>query len=286
MDNQNGTAGETTSPDRNLSRFSEQVKDRDEPDIEQNKPLLEIRDLSVLYDDVRAVKDVSVKIPRKQVTAVIGPSGCGKSTFLNAINRMTDLIDSCQIDGEIIFDGDNILTQETDVVRLRRKIGMVFQKPNPFPKSIYKNVSYGPTLHGLSYQKNLDEIVENCLKKSVLWEEVKDRLDSNAMELSGGQQQRLCIARALAMEPELLLLDEPTSALDPASTRKIEQLIGQLRGSYTILIVTHNMQQAARISDYTMFLYKGEKIEFNPTEKLFTNPENEKTAEYITGRFG
>ncbi len=240
----------------------------------------------VYYRTNAAVKDVSMGIPRGQVTAIIGPSGCGKSTFLRAINRMNDLIPGCRSNGELRLDGQNIYGPQIDVTSLRRRVGMVFQKPNPFPKSVFDNVAYGPRIHGLRRRAVLSDIVERSLTQAALWDEVKDRLSSNALGLSGGQQQRLCIARALAVEPELLLMDEPTSALDPKATDRIENLIAELRGNYTIIIVTHNMQQAARVSDRTAFLYEGDLIEVGDTSQIFTNPQQERTQDYITGRFG
>jgi len=233
-----------------------------------------------------ALKKISISIPEKKVTAFIGPSGCGKSTFLRSLNRMNDLIDGVKIDGNILIDGINIYDNNIDVVTLRKKVGMVFQKSNPFAKSIYENVAYGPRINGIKDKNQLDEIVENALKNAAIWTEVKDRLGDSAMGLSGGQQQRLCIARTLAVNPEIVLMDEPASALDPLSTSKIEELIVQLKEKYTIVIVTHNMQQAARISDLTAFFYLGELIEFDKTKKIFTNPEKKQTEDYITGRFG
>jgi len=241
---------------------------------------------SIFYGDNEAVCKVDLEIPRGEVTAIIGPSGCGKSTFLRAINRMNDLIPGCHASGTLLCDGEDIYSPRIDVVSLRRRVGMVFQKPNPFPKSVFDNVAYGPRIHGARNRTALTEIVERSLVGAALWDEVKDRLHQNALGLSGGQQQRLCLARALASEPEILLMDEPTSALDPRSTARIEDLIGELRGAYTIIIVTHNMQQAARVSDHTAFFYEGDLIEFGPTEQLFTNPAEERTQDYITGRFG
>ena len=243
-------------------------------------------DFSVFYGSNKAVCNVSLTTPPGLVTAIIGPSGCGKSTFLRAINRMNDLIPGCRTEGELLLDGQNVYDPRVDVVALRRRVGMVFQKPNPFPKSVFRNVAYGPTIHGVRSRARLAEIVEQSLRHAALWDEVKDRLDDNALGLSGGQQQRLCIARALAVEPQILLMDEPTSALDPRATTRIENLIGQLRGDYTIIIVTHNMQQAARVSDVTAFLYEGKLIEFGRTGQLFTNPKQKQTEDYITGRFG
>ncbi len=244
------------------------------------------KDFSVYYGAFEAVVKLSCAFPAREVAALIGPSGCGKSTFLRAINRMNDLIPSCRTAGSLSFDGQEVYGPKLDVTVLRRRIGMVFQKPNPFPKSIYDNIAYGPRLTGVRNRVKLDEIVQTSLVKAALWDEVKDRLERNALGLSGGQQQRLCIARALAVDPEILLMDEPTSALDPKATARIEDLIGELRGSYTIIIVTHNMQQAARVSDYTAFLYEGVLIEYGMTKKLFSNPEKKHTEDYITGRFG
>ena len=251
-----------------------------------NKTKVAVRNLNFYYGDSQALYDISIDIPAQQVTALIGPSGCGKSTFLRTLNRMNDTIDGTIVEGEVMIDGQDIYRNGTDVVKLRKKIGMVFQKSNPFPKSIFENVAYGPRMHGVKNRKHLAEIVEKSLLDSALWEEVKDRLDENAMELSGGQQQRLCIARALAIEPQILLMDEPASALDPRSTARIEDLIGELRTKYTIVIVTHNMQQAARVSDLTAFFYEGQLIETGPTKQIFTKPKEKKTEDYITGRFG
>lgn len=247
-----------------------------------------VEDLNFYYDQVQALKNITMNIESNRVTAFIGPSGCGKSTFLRTLNRMNDLIDKTKVEGKILIDGTDIYSEEVDVVELRKKSGMIFQKSNPFPKSIYENVAYGPKVNGLFQRdkRGLDERVESSLKKAALWDEVKDRLNESALSLSGGQQQRLCIARALAIEPEIILMDEPASALDPISTAKIEELIFELKKNYTIVIVTHNMQQAARVSDYTAFFYLGELIEFGKTNKLFTNPGKKQTEEYITGRFG
>ena len=241
---------------------------------------------SVFYRANQAVKDVTFSIPAGYVTAIIGPSGCGKSTVLRAINRMNDLVPGCSAAGKLLFDGQNVYAPDVDVVMLRRRVGMVFQKPNPFPKSIFDNVAYGPKLHGRAGQSKLAEIVERSLIDAALWDEIKDRLEDNALSLSGGQQQRLCIARVLAVNPEILLMDEPTSALDPRATLRIENLIAELRGRYTIIIVTHNMQQAARVSDFTAFMYEGVLIEFGLTKDIFTKPKNKQTEDYITGRFG
>jgi phosphate transport system ATP-binding protein len=237
------------------------------------------------YGEKQALKDITIEIPKKRVTALIGPSGCGKSTFLKTLNRMNDLIPSCKISGEVLIDGENIY-EDYDVVELRKKVGMVFQKPNPFPMSIYDNIAYGPRTHGIKKKTELDEIVERSLNASVLWDEVKDRLKESAMGLSGGQQQRLCIARTIAVDPEIILMDEPTSALDPLSTLKIEDLMTELRVKYTIIIVTHNMQQAARISDETAFFLLGEIVEYNNTDHIFNRPKDNRTEDYITGRFG
>lgn len=247
---------------------------------------LEVKNLNLYYGAKQALKDINMRIPQKRVTAYIGPSGCGKSTLLRCFNRMNDLVDVVKIDGEILLDGDNIYAPTVNVADLRRRVGMVFQKPNPFPKSIFENVAYGLRLQGINNRRILDEVVEKSLRGAALWDEVKDRLHDNALGLSGGQQQRLIIARAIAIEPEVLLLDEPASALDPISTLKIEELINSLKSKYTIVIVTHNMQQAARVSDYTAFMYLGELIEFGDTSTLFTNPVEKPTEDYITGRYG
>lgn len=244
------------------------------------------KDLSLFYGDKQALKNISIEIQDKKVTAFIGPSGCGKSTFLRVLNRMNDLIDNVKITGEVSVDGVNIYDKNIDVVNLRKNIGMVFQKSNLFPKSIYENIVYGPKINGIKDKKILDEIVEKTCVQSAIWNEIKDRLNDNALSLSGGQQQRLCIARALAVEPEIILMDEPASALDPISTAKIEELIHDLKQKYTIVIVTHNMQQAARVSDMTAFFYLGELIEFDRTTKIFTNPSKKQTEDYVTGRFG
>ncbi len=245
-----------------------------------------ISNLDLFYDDFQALKNITLNIEEKKVTALIGPSGCGKSTFLRTLNRMNDLIESCQVIGDIEFEGNDINSDDFDVIDLRTRVGMVFQKPNPFPMSIYDNVAYGPRCQGIKNKEILDDIVERSLKSAALYIEVKDRLKDSALGLSGGQQQRLCIARAIAMEPEVILMDEPTSALDPIATLRIEELINQLKTEYTIVIVTHNMQQAARISDYTAFFLMGELIEVDTTNKIFTQPKNQKTEDYITGRFG
>jgi phosphate transport system ATP-binding protein len=244
------------------------------------------QDFSFYYGDNQAVKNVTQDFPAYQVTAIIGPSGCGKSTLLRSINRMNDLITGSRTSGRLFFDGEEIYGPRLDVVTLRRRIGMVFQKPNPFPKSIFNNIAYGRRLHNHQGKGELIATVETSLKRAGLWEEVKDRLDANALSLSGGQQQRLCIARALAVDPEILLMDEPTSALDPRATARIEDLIAELRGRYTIIIVTHNMQQAARVSDFTAFLYEGNLIEYGQTPRIFTKPREKRTEDYMTGRFG
>ena len=247
---------------------------------------VKVEDLNLFYDGVQALKDIKLKIAKKQVTAFIGPSGCGKSTLLRCFNRMNDLIDSCSTQGRILMNGQDILAKNIDVAELRRQVGMVFQKPNPFPKSIYENVAYGLRIQGVNKRRILDETVEWALKASALWNEVKDRLNESAFGLSGGQQQRLVIARAIAVQPQVILLDEPCSALDPISTLKVEELINELKEQYTIIIVTHNMQQAARVSDKTAFMYLGELIEYGVTDQVFTNPQVKRTEDYITGRYG
>lgn len=248
---------------------------------------LSVNDLNLYYEGGKqALFNVDLTIPKQRVTAFIGPSGCGKSTLLRCFNRMNDLVDGCRIEGQICLDGDNIYDRRVDAASLRRRIGMVFQKPNPFPKTIYENVAYGLRIQGVNKKRYVDEVVEKSLRQAALWDEVKDRLHESALGLSGGQQQRLVIARTIAVEPEILLLDEPASALDPISTLKIEELINDLKSKYTIVIVTHNMQQAARVSDYTAFLYMGKVIEFDNTDKLFTNPGKKQTEDYITGRYG
>ena len=247
---------------------------------------LEVPGLNLFYGDKQALFDVSMNIPKQRVTAFIGPSGCGKSTLLRTFNRMNDLVDGCRVDGQILLDGHDIYQKGLDVAELRRRVGMVFQKPNPFPKSIYENVVYGLRIQGVNQKRVLDETVEWALKSAALWDEVKDRLHESALGLSGGQQQRLVIARTVAVQPEVLLLDEPCSALDPISTLKVEELIYELKSKYTIVIVTHNMQQAARVSDYTAFMYMGKLIEFGDTDTLFTDPAKKQTEDYITGRYG
>ncbi len=247
---------------------------------------IQVNDLSLYYGEKQALKEISMQIPANKVTALIGPSGCGKSTFLRCINRMNDLIPSVKITGELLVEGIDIYDKNVDVVNIRKKIGMVFQKSNPFPKSIYENVAYGPRINGIKDKTQLDEIVETSLRQAAIWDELKDRLGDSAMGLSGGQQQRLCIARTLAVSPDIILMDEPASALDPISTSKIEELVHVLKEQYTIIIVTHNMQQAARTSDHTAFFYMGELIEMGKTNTIFTKPEKKQTEDYITGRFG
>ncbi|MGD1009948.1 MAG: phosphate ABC transporter ATP-binding protein PstB [Candidatus Aminicenantales bacterium] len=249
-------------------------------------PKIETKDLNFFYGPARALKNVSIACAGNRVTAIIGPSGCGKSTFIRTLNRMNDVIPGIRMEGTIRLDGKNIHDPDVDVVELRRRVGMVFQKPNPFPKSIFDNIAYGLRINGMRERRKLEDVVEKSLRGSALWDEVKDRLDKNAFALSGGQQQRLCIARALAVEPEVVLFDEPCSAIDPIATAKIEDLIQTLKKSYTVVIVTHNMQQAARVSDFTAFMMLGELIEFDATEKVFTNPSSKLTEDYITGRFG
>ena len=248
--------------------------------------ILSVNDLNLWYGEHQALKNISLDIPEKSITALIGPSGCGKSTFLKTLNRMNDLVPGVRITGSVQYRGEDIYAPATDVSELRRQVGMVFQKPNPFPMSIYDNVAYGPRTHGIRSRAKLDDLVERSLRGAAIWDEVKDRLKKNALGLSGGQQQRLCIARALAVEPEVLLMDEPTSALDPISTSKIEDLAVQLKEKYTIVIVTHNMQQAVRISDNTAFFLLGDLVEFGSTEQIFSNPHDKRTEDYITGRFG
>ncbi len=266
--------------------LTSQQQVQDLTNLPEEQVALKISDLNLFYGDKQALHNISMLIPKGQVTAFIGPSGCGKSTLLRCINRMNDLVDSCRINGEIILHNENIYGKHVDVAMLRRKVGMVFQRPNPFPKSIYENVIYGLRLMGEKNRRVLDEAVETSLKSAALWNEVKDRLHDSALGLSGGQQQRLVIARAIAVQPEVLLLDEPTSALDPISTLTIEELISDLKKQFTVVIVTHNMQQAARVSDQTAFMYMGELIEYSDTNTLFTTPAKKKTEDYITGRYG
>ncbi|ETX14375.1 phosphate ABC transporter ATP-binding protein [Roseivivax halodurans JCM 10272] len=260
---------------------------RTETRVGQKDIKISCKDVQVYYGTNHAIKDVSVEIEDKTVTAFIGPSGCGKSTFLRCLNRMNDTIDIARIEGDILIDGEDIYDKRVDPVQLRAKVGMVFQKPNPFPKSIYDNVAYGPKIHGLAKNKaELDDIVERALKRAAIWDEVKDRLDASGTGLSGGQQQRLCIARAVATEPEVLLMDEPCSALDPIATGQVEELIDELRQNYSVVIVTHSMQQAARVSQKTAFFHLGDLVEYGETEKIFTNPQDSRTESYITGRIG
>ena len=248
--------------------------------------IISVKDMCLWYGEHKALNNVNIEIPEKSITAFIGPSGCGKSTFLKTLNRMNDLIPGVKISGDIRYEGTDIFSKDVDVNHLRKEIGMVFQKPNPFPMSIYDNVAYGPRTHGITNRMQLDEIVERALRDAAIWDEVKDRLKKNALGMSGGQQQRLCIARALAVQPKVLLMDEPTSALDPISTSRIEELTMELKEKYTIIMVTHNMQQAVRVSDYTAFFLLGELVEFGQTETIFSNPKDKRTEDYITGRFG
>ena len=248
--------------------------------------MISVKDMCLWYGDHQALKNVNIEIPEKSITAFIGPSGCGKSTFLKTLNRMNDLIPGVKITGDVCYEGVDIFSKDVDVNSLRKEIGMVFQKPNPFPMSIYDNVAYGPRTHGITNKIQLDEIVEQALRDAAIWDEVKDRLKKNALGMSGGQQQRLCIARALAVHPKILLMDEPTSALDPISTSRIEELVMELKETYTIVMVTHNMQQAVRVSDYTAFFLLGELVEFGKTDDIFSQPQDPRTEDYITGRFG
>ncbi len=277
----------TTEPTRTHAIDMSSIgRDMQKNNLENEETCIEVKNLNLFYGAKQALFGVNMKMPKKKVTAYIGPSGCGKSTLLRCINRMNDLVDDVKIDGEILLDGANIYAKSVNVADLRRRVGMVFQKPNPFPKTIYENVAYGLRIQGINEKRILDEVVEKSLRGAALWDEMKDRLQDNALGMSGGQQQRLVIARAIAIEPEVILLDEPASALDPISTLKIEELINELKESYTIVIVTHNMQQAARVSDYTAFMYMGELIEFGNTNELFTNPTKKQTEDYITGRYG
>lgn len=273
---------------RSAARAMDDSVERPPPNVDRDARTVKIetRNVSFYYGATRALVEVSLSVPERQVTALIGPSGCGKSTFLRLMNRMNDLIADARVEGEVLLDGADIYDSSVDVVDLRRRVGMVFQRSNPFPKSIYDNVAYGPRIHGVRDRDRLDEIVEETLVRAALWDEVKDRLGTSALALSGGQQQRLCIARALAVEPDVLLMDEPASALDPLATAKIEELIHELKVRYTIVIVTHNMQQAARVSDRTAYFYLGKLIEEGPTPQIFTNPRLQETEDYITGRFG
>ncbi|MGN0073337.1 MAG: phosphate ABC transporter ATP-binding protein PstB [Coriobacteriales bacterium] len=251
-----------------------------------NANAFEISKLNLWYGSHHALHDVDIKIPSRRVTALIGPSGCGKSTFLKTLNRMNDLVEGIRIEGELLFEGQDIYSSQCDVTELRKNVGMVFQKPNPFPMSVYDNVAYGPKVHGVRKKEELDAIVEESLRGAALWDEVKDRLKKSALGLSGGQQQRLCIARALAVKPQVLLMDESTSALDPISTGQIEELVGELKRDYTVVMVTHNMQQAVRVSDFAAFFLLGDLVEFAPTDQLFNNPQDSRTADYVSGRFG
>jgi phosphate transport system ATP-binding protein len=274
------------SVERKTTRYVENISG---PEPEEVK--MEIQNLSFFYGKYRALQGINIKIPAREVTAIIGPSGCGKSTMLRSLNRMNDLTPHTHIEGEVRLDGVNIYNKNIDVVEIRRKIGMVFQRPNPFPMSIFENVAYGPRLYGINNRRDLNDIVENSLKQAALWEEVKDKLHQSGMAISGGQQQRLCIARALAVEPDVILMDEPASALDPIATQKIEELMQSLKETYTIVIVTHNMQQAARVSGFTAFMMinaerSGTVVEFATTSQIFTNPKNKQTEDYVTGRFG
>ena len=278
-------------PSRSTHAISEGAAARQEPHDPALRPdirnsILKVEDLSLWYGPKQALHNISLQIPEKEITAFIGPSGCGKSTLLRCINRLNDLIDDVRIDGDILFNNDSIYDPRIDINALRKRIGMVFQKSNPFPKSIYENVAYGSRIQGINRKRDLDEIVEKSLRNAALWDEVKDRLDDSALGLSGGQQQRLCIARAIAVEPEVILFDEPCSALDPIATARIEELMQDLKSQYTQVIVTHNMQQASRVSDYTAFLYLGKLIEYGPTERIFIKPIKKQTEDYITGRFG
>ena len=292
MSNKNMTASEpNTESDSTVESQtsprpgSEVVDSSEQNSAERNETVVSSRGLDVFYGETQALQDIDIDIPKRQVTAMIGPSGCGKSTFLRCINRMNDLIPSCRIDGELRFEGKNVYDDDVDPVALRRRIGMVFQSPNPFPKTIYENVAYGLKIQGKT--DNMDEKVEQALKSAALWDEVKDRLDESGLDLSGGQQQRLCIARAIAVDPDVILMDEPASALDPVATSQVEDLIADLAEDYTVVIVTHNMQQAARISDKTaVFLTGGELVEFDDTQKIFENPESQRVEDYITGKFG
>lgn len=273
-----------------VARTAEERRDSDPSPVPDKK--MELVGLSLSYGEKKILEDINMAVPDRSITAVIGPSGCGKSSLLRCLNRMNELVDGARVEGKVYLDGEDVYAPHYDVVSLRRKVGMVFQKPNPFPKSVYENVAYGPRLYGVKDRKLLDRIVEESLRRAALWDEVKDKLDSSALSLSGGQQQRLCIARVLAVQPEVILLDEPCSALDPISTQRIEDLLQELKESYTIVIVTHNMQQAARVSDYTAFITveeqggPGRLMEFGETREVFTNPKEKKTEDYITGRFG
>ncbi len=277
---------ETTNGNRDERTKRDANEFTDRAILTVEKPVIDVQNVSLFYAETQALHDISLRIAIHQITAFIGPSGCGKSTLLRCFNRMNDLVDDVRIEGDIHFQTASIFAPDVDVNTLRRQIGMVFQKSNPFPKSIYENVAYGPRIHGLSSRSELDGVVEQSLRQAALWTEVKDRLEESALGLSGGQQQRLCIARALAVDPEVILLDEPCSALDPIATAKIEELMAELKTEYTMVIVTHNMQQASRVSDFTAFLYLGRLIEYGRTKELFVQPKKKETADYITGRFG
>ena len=284
------TGGQTNGPRQDHRTHAIDIsaitRSSDELDLSQEEVALEVNQLRLSYGEKEALHGIDLIIPKRRVTAFIGPSGCGKSTLLRCFNRMNDLVDGCRIEGQILLEGEDIYRRTVNVADLRRRVGMVFQKPNPFPKSIYENVAYGLRLQGINKKRVLDDTVEWALRSAAIWDEVKDRLDDSALGLSGGQQQRLVIARTVAVKPEVLLLDEPASALDPLSTLKIEELIHELKNDYTIIIVTHNMQQAARVSDYTAFMYMGNMVEFGSTNQLFTNPAEKQTEDYITGRYG
>jgi phosphate transport system ATP-binding protein len=280
------TVSAPVQPDTQQEKTESRPEVRDAINPEIPEPILHVRALSLWYGSTAALEDISLAMPKKRITAFIGPSGCGKSTLLRCFNRLNDLIDEVRIEGDILLDGHSIYDPARDVNALRKRVGMVFQKSNPFPKSVYENIAYGPRIQGVGDRRQLDEIVERSLRSAALWDEVKDRLQDSALGLSGGQQQRLCIARAIAVEPDVILLDEPCSALDPIATAKIEELMMELKESYTLVVVTHNMQQASRVSDYTAFLYLGKLIEYQETEKLFINPIMKQTEDYITGRFG
>ncbi len=286
MENEKQSVADRQSSARRSHAISLDMQWDEKRNIHDEEICIEVKNLNLYYGNSQALFDISMRVPRNLVTAFIGPSGCGKSSLLNCFNRMIDLTEGTRIEGGIEIDGEDIYANATDVAALRRRVGMVFQKPNPFPKSVYENVAYGLRIGGISQRSVLDEIVQKSLEGAALWDEVKDRLHESALELSGGQQQRLVIARAIAVEPEILLLDEPASALDPLSTLKIEKLLDELKRDYTIVIVTHNMQQAARVSDYTAFMYTGKLIEFTDTGTCFTKPANKQTEDYITGRFG
>lgn len=284
--NQTATQASAAEPKTHAINMTSLNRKKQNLSLENEAMCLKVDDLSLFYGEKQALHNINLEIPKKRVTAFIGPSGCGKSTLLRCFNRMNDLVDGVRTEGKILLEGQNIFDKKVEVADLRRRVGMVFQKPNPFPKSIYENVAYGLRIQGINKKRVLDERVEWALKGAALWDEVKDRLQENALGMSGGQQQRLVIARTIAVEPEVLLLDEPASALDPISTLKIEELIYELKSKFTIVIVTHNMQQAARVSDYTAFMYMGDLVEYGDTDTLFTNPSKKQTEDYITGRYG